>query len=76
MSHPLRMNNTQRLHYIGAGAAADILGISRPTLSRWVRAGKLTPAHTVPAAGRAAAYLFVQEDVEAVAADLTDKAAS
>lgn len=49
---------------LGSREACDTLHINRSTLSRWVSAGKLTPAVQLP--GRRGAFLFHREDVEAL----------
>ena len=43
------------------------LGIDRSTLTRWVAAGKIRPAHKLP--GTRGAYLFDPAEVERVRAD-------
>lgn len=50
---------------IGSAVACDLLGITRGTLSRWVAAGKLTPAQRLE--GKTGAFLFVRADVERLA---------
>lgn len=42
--------------------AADILGVSRWTLTRWVEAGKITPTVRVP--GYRGAWLFERSALE------------
>lgn len=55
--------------------ALDILGYSDPsTISRYVQIGKLTPSRKLP--GRTGAYLFWRAEVQALANDKADKAAS
>lgn len=49
---------------IGAGEAAERLGVSRPTLTRWVQRGKLEPLHKTP--GIRGAYVFSERDVERI----------
>lgn len=47
---------------IGAKDAADILGIDRSTLLRWVNQGRIRPAHQME--GGTGAYLFHRTDIE------------
>lgn len=48
--------------------ALAILGLTEPsTISRYVRAGKLTPARKLP--WKTGAFLFLRADVEALAAE-------
>lgn len=44
---------------------AALLGVDVSTISRWVNAGKLTPARKMP--GLRGVYLFRRQDVEALA---------
>lgn len=46
-----------------------ILGVSRPTISRMARDGRLTPVRTIPL------YLFDRADVERVAQERKEPAA-
>jgi excisionase family DNA binding protein len=41
---------------IGTVEAAEILGVERSTLSRWVKEGEIEPAMRLP--GKVGAYLF------------------
>ena len=52
---------------IGSAEATRILKIDKGTLSRWVAAGKLTPAHKLP--GTYGAFLFYRADIETLAAN-------
>jgi len=45
-----------------------MLSVDRATFNRWVKAGRLTPALTMP--GLTGARLFDRRDVEALAAEL------
>lgn len=58
------MHKSQEL--IRSADAAAMLAIDRSTLSRWVKAGKLTPA--VEGSGIRGERFFAREDVEALAA--------
>jgi hypothetical protein len=42
------------------------------TVGRWVRAGRLVPAHTVEGTGRVVTYLFDPDAVDAFLAELTE----
>ena len=48
---------------IGGQEAAELLGIDRSTLSRWVSAGKIAPAQRLN--GRTGAFLFERSAVDA-----------
>jgi excisionase family DNA binding protein len=50
--------------YIGSAEVCERLGIDKSTLSRWVAAGKLSPAHRI-GKGRGIA-LFDPADVDAL----------
>ena len=52
---------------IGSAEACAVLDIDKSTLSRWVKAGILTPAHKNP--GRNGAMLFRPSDVTKVCLD-------
>lgn len=52
--------------YLGSAEAARLLGVDRATFNRWVKAGRLAPAHTMQ--GKTGARLFDRRDVEALAA--------
>lgn len=52
---------------IGTAEAADILGVDRSTITRWIRSGRLAPR--LQLAGRTGALLFSRTDVEALAED-------
>jgi excisionase family DNA binding protein len=54
---------------IGSAEAARILGIDKPTLTRWVAAGRITPAHKLP--GKNGAFLFHRADITALANERT-----
>lgn len=47
--------------------AAEIIGVERSTLSRWVALGRMTVAHQLP--GKNGAVLFERAEVERVAAE-------
>jgi excisionase family DNA binding protein len=49
---------------VGSAEACDLLRIDRSTLSRWVAAGKITPAQRLP--GQNGAFLFRERDVLAL----------
>jgi predicted site-specific integrase-resolvase len=53
--------------HIGTVAACAILGIDRSTLSRWVAAGRITPALRLPG-GPNGVHLFERAEVERIAA--------
>ena len=71
--HTTPVEDPERL--IGSTEALDILGIDRSTLSRWVAAGKLTPAARLGDAVNAA-LVFHVGDVRALAAQRAADAAS
>lgn len=50
---------------IGSTEAARILNIDKATLTRWVAAGDLTPAHKLP--GKNGAMLFHRADIDRLA---------
>jgi predicted site-specific integrase-resolvase len=52
---------------IGSAAACRVLDIDKSTLSRWVKAGTLTPKIKLP--GRNGAFLFDPQDVTKVCLD-------
>lgn len=58
---------------IGSREAALLLGINRSTFTRWVKAGRLTPAHSLN--GRTGALVFFRSDVERLA-NTTEQVAS
>ena len=47
-----------------AAQVAEMAGVARRTVTRWVEKGKLTPAHRLP--GETGALLFAPADVEAL----------
>jgi excisionase family DNA binding protein len=49
---------------IGTAEATRILSVDKTTITRWVAAGRLTPALKLPR--RNGAYLFKRSDVEAL----------
>lgn len=51
---------------IGSREACQILGVDKSTLSRWVSAGRISPAGKLP--GRNGALFFRPSDVNALAA--------
>ena len=59
--------------YLTSATVCDALGIKRHTLSRWVAAGRITPAIKAP--GLRGAFLFDPAEVERLRTELT-KAAS
>lgn len=50
---------------LSSAEVCDLLHIDRSTLSRWVAAGRIKPAHQLP--GRTGAFLFNDSDVSALA---------
>lgn len=52
---------------IGATEAAECLGISRPTLTRWVQSGRVAPHTKLPR--KNGALVFKREAIEALAAE-------
>lgn len=44
--------------------AAQVIGVERSTLSRWIDSGRITPAHKLP--GVNGAHLFRRSEVERV----------
>ena len=52
---------------IGSAKACETLDIDKSTLSRWVRAGVITPAIKLP--GKNGAMLFHPQDVTALCLD-------
>jgi len=52
--------------------AVALLGIDRSTLSRWVKDGRIAPAHQLP--GQTGAMLFRRSDVEALRDQLAEAA--
>lgn len=54
--------------------AADVLGVERSTVSRWVEKGRLVPAQKLP--GNTGAFLFKRSHVEDVKRTLDAAAAS
>ena len=64
----LHRMNTTHPSLIGAAEACRLLGdINRSTLTRWVKAGVISPAAR-PSDKRNSAMLFDRSDVEALAA--------
>ncbi len=59
---------------VGTAEAAHRLGIERSTISRWVAAGRLTPA--VKLAGPTGAMLFDAGAIDRLAAKLATEATS
>jgi excisionase family DNA binding protein len=64
------MTTTDRPTLLGTNRAAQLLGVTRSTIHRWVDSGKLS-AWTVTADGY---YLFDAEYVHGMAAQLPPKA--
>ena len=56
--------------YITTAQAADMLGVDRSTLTRWVQGGKIRAAVKLPSG----AYLFARADLEQVFLHLTESA--
>lgn len=59
---------------IGTAEAAAMLGVSRETLTRWVKTGKIAARQKLP--GRTGAYLFSYAAVARLRAELEHAAAS
>ncbi len=59
---------------IGTTEAAEVIGIERSTISRWVKDGALNPAHRMT--GQTGAFLFHRSEVERVAAEYQSRKAS
>lgn len=57
-------NVTKTPDLIGSAEACELLGIDRATISRWVAAGRLTPAIELP--GRTGTRLFKRADIQAL----------
>ena len=49
---------------IGAAEAAEILGLERSTLTRWIHGGKITPLTQLD--GKRGAYVFDRADVVSI----------
>jgi predicted site-specific integrase-resolvase len=67
----------ERADLLGTVATADMIGIERSTLVRWVQLGRIVPAMRLP--GRTGAYLFYRSEVETAAGEWkteSEKAAS
>lgn len=58
---------------VGSSESCRILDIHAATLTRWVAAGTITPAHKLP--GKNGAFLFSRTDIEALAAAREQSAA-
>ncbi len=58
---------------IGSAEACRILGVDKATITRWVTAGTLTPAHKLP--GLNGAYLFTRADINQLAAERAEATA-
>jgi len=54
-----------RIDLIGSAEAAQLLGIDKPTLTRWVKAGRVKAAHKFP--GKNGAFIFHRADINALA---------
>lgn len=52
---------------IGAATAADLLGIERSTLTRWIQRGRIKPITQLD--GARGAYVFDRSDVLSLAQD-------
>jgi hypothetical protein len=59
---------------IGTSEARALLGVSKDTLIRMAARGEITPLHKFP--GPNGAYVFDRAEVEKVAAERSEKAAS
>lgn len=59
---------------IGTTAAAERCGVDRSTFFRWVQLGQITPVMKLE--GRTGAMLFDPADVERIAAEYAERAAS
>lgn len=59
---------------VGSAETCQILSVHPATLLRWIKAGRLTPAHKLP--GDNGAYLFSRADVEKVAAERAEQASA
>jgi excisionase family DNA binding protein len=55
--------------FVGTAEAARILNIDKPTLTRWVAAGRITAAHKLP--GKNGAFLFHRADITQLANERT-----
>jgi excisionase family DNA binding protein len=53
---------------LGSREAAEMLGIDRATLVRWIEGGKIVPLQKLP--GKTGSYLFRREDVESLVAEI------
>ena len=53
-------------HLIGSAEAAELLGVDRATLNRWVTSGRVQPAAQLP--GRTGARMFSRTSIESLAA--------
>ena len=60
-------------HLIGSAEAAQILGVTRQTLTRWLNEGRLKPVHRFPSAGKNGALVYVRADIEQLHESLTTK---
>lgn len=56
---------------VGAADACRILNVHNSTLGRWIKEGRLTPAHKLP--GKNGAYVFHRADVHKLAAERAGK---
>jgi excisionase family DNA binding protein len=72
MAKSVPMANTNDL--ISSIEAAELLGVGRSTLTRWVQSGRLTEAMKLP--GDTGARLFRRTDVEALRSPTAGRAAS
>ena len=59
-------NPSAGLDLLGSAEAAQLLGVHRATLTRWVTSGRITPAQKMP--GDTGALLFERAEVERVRA--------
>lgn len=57
---------------VGSAEVCRTLEINPSTVSRWVEAGRLTPAHKLP--GRNGAYLFRRADIDTLVAERAEAA--
>ena len=58
---------TEASTLIGTAEAAEVIGVERSTLTRWVQLGRMTAAHKLP--GRNGVVLFDRAEVDRVAAE-------
>ncbi|MBD3941977.1 helix-turn-helix domain-containing protein [Microbacterium sp. NEAU-LLC] len=59
---------------IPTAEAAEVLGVNRSTLIRWVQKGRLAPAMTVP--GYRGHFLFDPDEIDRLVAEREERIAS